>query len=72
MITRRARKKQARRLAKTEGITYTEALSRLEPAPASVYIRQPTAEQSAAGVTAEESGVSALGPAATPGQRAGA
>lgn len=71
MTTQRARKKEARRLAAAENIPYSAALARLEPAT-TLYVLQPTAEEAADGITVDKLGVRALGPDATPGQRAAA
>ncbi|MFF3256435.1 hypothetical protein ACFYWP_36885 [Actinacidiphila glaucinigra] len=73
MTTNRARKKQARALAAADGIPYSQALALLEQQPGGpVYVLQPTEEEIKDGITPEELGVKALGPDATPSQRAAA
>jgi hypothetical protein len=85
MTRHTAARRRARELQRAEGIGYHEALNRVRagstepdaapPAPveqllAIAYTRQPTPAEAAAGLTAEDLGVSVLPADATPAQRA--
>ncbi|WP_327359527.1 hypothetical protein [Streptomyces sp. NBC_01304] len=73
MTKRNTIQQRARELQQADGISYLDALTRVRDQaqqPAAAYVLQPTPDEAAAGVTAEQLGVRALPPGASPARRA--